>query len=103
VWAAMAMLTVELFVITAIGFACSSFLGQTVSAVVTVGLYLAGHLSGDLYRFATKAGGVVASVGHAVYYALPNLDPLLDLVAVPLPIREHAQHQYVKVHSVTLT
>lgn len=76
VWAAVAMLTVELFVVTAIGFACSTFLGQTVSAVVTVGIYLAGHLGGDLYRFATKAGGLVGWVGRAVYYLLPNLDRL---------------------------
>ena len=89
VWAAMAMLTVELFVVTAIGFACSSFMGQTVSAVVTVGLYLAGHLSGDLYRFASKAGGMVASAGHAIYYLLPNLDrlnyrPLATYEVVPV-------------------
>ena len=76
VWASLGMLAVELFVVTAIGFLCSSFLGQTVSAVVTVGLYFAGHLSGDLYRFATKAGGFMSTLGHAVYFALPNLDRL---------------------------
>lgn len=76
VWAALGMLVIELFLVTTIGFLCSSFLGQTVSAVVTVGLYFAGHLSGDLYRFATKAGGMVSSVGHLVYFALPNLDRL---------------------------
>ena len=76
VWAALGMLVVELFVVTTIGFLCSSFLGQTVSAVVTVGLYFAGHLSGDLYRFAQKAGGVAGTVGRAIYFALPNLDRL---------------------------
>jgi len=76
VWAALAMLLVELFVVTGIGFLCSSFLGQTVSAVVTVGLYLAGHLSGDLYRFARKAGTVGKALGETIYYVLPNLDRL---------------------------
>jgi len=74
VWAALGMLAVELFVVTGIGFLCSSFLGQTVSAVVTVGLYLAGHLSGDLYRFARKAGALASTVGRGLYYVLPNLD-----------------------------
>lgn len=76
VWAALGMLLVELFVVTGIGFLCSSFLGQTVSAVVTVGLYLAGHLSGDLYRFARKAGALGSAIGRALYYLLPNLDRL---------------------------
>src|ERR1039457_4276672 len=31
------------------------------------------------------------------------LDTLLDLIAVPLPLREHPQRQYVEVHGVTLT
>jgi ABC-type transport system involved in multi-copper enzyme maturation permease subunit len=76
VWAALGMLVVELFVVTTIGFFCSSFLGQTVSAVVTVGLYFAGHLSGDLYRFGQKAGGLASTFGRATYFALPNLDRL---------------------------
>lgn len=76
VWTALGMLLVELFVVTGIGFLCSSFLGQTVSAVVTVGLYLAGHLSGDIYRLAQKSGPAGSTIGRGIYYLLPNLDRL---------------------------
>src|SRR5215831_2926111 len=45
-------------------------------------------------------------VEHIVVDRPPSddaLDLLLDLIAVPLPAREHVQHQYVKVHGVKLT
>lgn len=75
--AAMALLFVELMVISAIGFALSSFASQAVSAMVTTALFFAGHLSADLYNSAVRSENVaVRWLGKAVYYALPNLERL---------------------------
>jgi Cu-processing system permease protein len=42
------MLWFELWVLSGVGFLMSSFSSQMVSAFVTVGVYFAGHLSGDI-------------------------------------------------------
>jgi len=73
---ALAMLVVELFVVTAFGFLYSSFLGQTVSAIATVGTYFAGQFSPELYRFAMKQEGPRRVLGRALYYLVPALDRL---------------------------
>ncbi len=49
------MLMVELTVISCVGFLMSSFASQTVSAIVTVGVFFLGHLTGDLYALAEKS------------------------------------------------
>lgn len=70
-----AMLLIELTVICSVGFLMSSFAGHVVSAVVTVGVYFAGHLSADVYSFSARSeSALVVAVGKAVYYLLPNLD-----------------------------
>lgn len=70
-------LWVELLVLTSAGVLMSSFAGSTVSAVTTVGLYLAGHLAPDLYNLSGKSdGGALRTVGRFIYYLLPNLDRL---------------------------
>lgn len=74
---AIAMLWVELCVLTCIGFALSSVAGQMVSALVTVGVYFAGHLAPDIYNLALKAKTpFFQAAGVATYYVLPNLDRL---------------------------
>ncbi len=74
---AIGVLWVELLVLSAIGFLMSSFSGPIVSAVVTTGLYFAGHLSADIYQLSerTKSANLKA-IGKAVYYLLPNLSRL---------------------------
>ncbi len=73
--AAITGLLVELLVITSFGFLFSSFSGPIVSAMIMVGLYFAGHLSGDIYALAARSeSGFIRLVGKAVYYALPNLE-----------------------------
>jgi ABC-type transport system involved in multi-copper enzyme maturation permease subunit len=70
-------LWLELFLLSSLGLFMSSFAGQITSAVVTLALYLAGHLSADLYRLAVKADSDgVQLLGKAAYYALPNLEKL---------------------------
>jgi Cu-processing system permease protein len=74
---ALLMLWFELWVLSSVGFLMSSFASQTVSAFVTVSLYLAGHLSGDIYKLASKSeSGLLQQVGRAAYYLLPDLERL---------------------------
>jgi Cu-processing system permease protein len=74
---AVAMLLVELMVVSSVGFLMSSFAGQTVSGIVTTGLYFAGHLSQDLYEVSSNAKIPALQVlGKVSYYLLPNLDRL---------------------------
>lgn len=68
------MLWVELLVISSVGFALSSFASQLVSAVVTTGVYFAGHLSADIYTLAARSNSTLIQwVGKGIYYVLPNL------------------------------
>ncbi|MBR2979205.1 MAG: ABC transporter permease [Myxococcaceae bacterium] len=74
---AIAALYVELAVLSSVGFAMSSFAGPIVSAMVTAGVYLAGHLSGDIYRLGESAqSAFLTAIAKGVYYLLPNLDRL---------------------------
>lgn len=74
---AVAMLWVELLVISSVGFLMSSFAGQIVAAVVTTGIYFAGHLSADIYTLAQRSESVWLRVlGKVTYYLMPNLDRL---------------------------
>ena len=75
--AAMAMLFVELVVLTSFGALMSTFAGPIVSAVVVAGVYFAGHASRDLYIRAQRSGSALLRVlGKGAYYLLPNLDRL---------------------------
>jgi len=72
---ALGMLWVELLVLSSFGFLMASFSGQVVSAVVTAGVYLAGHLSGDIYALAQRSKTPALKLfGQLVYYVLPNLE-----------------------------
>ncbi|WP_395851361.1 ABC transporter permease [Cystobacter fuscus] len=73
--AAVGMLWFELWVLSGVGFLMSSFSQhQTVSAFVTVSIYVAGNLSSDIYSLARKSkSDALQALGEAVYYVLPNL------------------------------
>jgi Cu-processing system permease protein len=67
----------ELIVLTCLGFFFGSFTSQFTAAIVVTGLYIIGHLSGDLYRFASRSESELIQIaGKAAYYVLPNLDRL---------------------------
>ncbi len=71
------MLWFELMVLASIGFVMSSFSGQMVSAVVTTGVYIAGHLSNDIYALSTRSKLPAArTLGKVVYYLMPDLERL---------------------------
>jgi ABC-type transport system involved in multi-copper enzyme maturation permease subunit len=74
---AIVMLWFELWVLSGVGFLMSSFSSQAVSAFVTVSVYFAGHLAGDIYKLAEKSeSGLIQKVGRAAYYLLPDLERL---------------------------
>lgn len=76
-WVAITGLFFELLLLTSLGFLLSSFASQIVSALTVAALYVIGHLSGDLYRFANRSPvEVVRWLGKGLYYLLPNLDRL---------------------------
>lgn len=73
--AAVGGLWFELFLLTSLGLLLSSFAGQITSGVVALAVYLAGHLSADLYRLGTRSDSAgVQILGKAAYYLLPNLE-----------------------------
>lgn len=83
--AAMGMLWFEVVVISSVGFAMSANSSQVVSAVVTTGVYFAGHLAPDIYNLASKSHSIlVRAAGKTAYYLLPNLERL--------NLREQAAH-----------
>lgn len=70
-------LYVELLVLSSVGFALSSFAGSIVSAMVTVGVFFAGHLAGDIYRLGSRSqSAFIEGLSKAAYYVMPNLDRL---------------------------
>ncbi len=74
---AIGVLWVELFLLSSFGFVMSSFSSQIVSAVVTTGVYFAGHLASDIYNISSKSKSEVARLlGKVTYYILPNLSRL---------------------------
>lgn len=67
----------ELLLITALALLFSTFSSPTLSAVFTLCLFVAGHLSADLRRFATRFGGAVTKLAaETLYFLLPNLSRL---------------------------
>lgn len=67
----------EAVLMSCVGFAVASRSSQFVTAIITTGLFFIGHLSTDLYRYASKAEAMLGKViGLTLYYALPNLERL---------------------------
>lgn len=83
--AAIYLIYVEMAVVVAAALLFSAFSTPVLSALFTLGLYVAGHLSGDIVEhlaFAAKHAGRLPSgmgweglekAARAVYYAIPNL------------------------------
>lgn len=74
---AIGVLWFELLLLSSFGFLMSSFSSQIVSAVVTTGIYFAGHLANDIYAIASRSkSGFIQVAGKVTYYLLPNLSRL---------------------------
>jgi hypothetical protein len=95
--AAIALILVELMLVTAIALFFSTFSTPFLSAVLTLGLWVIGHFNSDLRNF----GNVVTSrpaawLGRGLYYVLPNFDAF-DIKA------QVVQGQHVSASGVALS
>jgi Cu-processing system permease protein len=66
----------ELMIVTAVALFFSTFSSPLLSALLTLGLWVAGHFNADLRNFAAVVDQPVAvTLARALYYVLPNLAP----------------------------
>lgn len=83
------LIFVELLVMTAIAIFFSTFSSTTLSAILSLGLYIIGHLTADLKSLAEKSeSGVTSWIMSALYYLFPNLEALniKGQAAVGIPV-----------------
>ena len=87
---AVAMIFLQLAIVTAIALFFSTFSSPMLAAALTFGLYVVGHFNADLKNFETVVESKpVVYIARALYYLLPNLSPLdiknevVHAVAVP--------------------
>lgn len=74
---AVELIFVELLVVTALALFFSAFSSAMVSATLTVGLYVIGHLTQDLKGIAEKSENEFATtLLTGIYYLVPNLEKL---------------------------
>lgn len=74
---AVALIFVEILMVTAIALFFSTFTSTTLSAIFTLGLYVIGHLTTDLRSMvANSESGAVKGVVDLLYYLCPNLEML---------------------------
>jgi ABC-type transport system involved in multi-copper enzyme maturation permease subunit len=67
----------ELVLVTAIAMVFSAFSSPALSAIFTLCLFVAGHLSADLRLFAARFGGAATKLlAETLYFLLPNLSRL---------------------------
>jgi ABC-type transport system involved in multi-copper enzyme maturation permease subunit len=88
---AVALIMLELMLVTAIALFFSTFSSPFLSAMMTLAVWVIGHFNADLRDYgATIASPVAASIARGVYYVVPNFaafDVKLQVVhaqAVPL-------------------
>ena len=87
---AVAMIFLQLMIVTAVALLFSTFSTPMLSAALTLGLYVAGHFNGDLRHFETVVTSRPAIwLARALYFLLPNLAPLdvkaQAVHALPIP------------------
>jgi Cu-processing system permease protein len=74
---AVELIFVELLLVTALALFFSTFSSSTLSAIMTLGLYVIGHLTTDLKGIAEKSHSeIVKAVTTVLYYVCPNLEAL---------------------------
>lgn len=74
---AVELIFIELLLVTALALFFSTFSSSILSAIMTLGLYVIGHLTTDLKSIAVKSHSeAVKSVMTAIYYLCPNLEML---------------------------
>lgn len=90
---AILLIVAELAVVTAVALLLSTFSSPLLSALLTLGLWVAGHFNGDLRRFEQVVDQpVVAWLARGVYYLLPNLAPFNVRAEVVYGVPVSASH-----------
>ena len=89
---AVALIFVELMLVTAVALFFSTFSSPILSAAFTFGLYIVGHFSADLRNFQQVVDSPgAAQIARGLYWVLPNLaqfDVKADIVhGVPVSLR----------------
>lgn len=73
---AVVLILAELALVTAVALFFSTFSSALLSALLTLGLWVAGHFNADLRNFETVVDSQpVAWMARTLYYVLPNLAP----------------------------
>ena len=88
-YAAVGGLAAELVVLAALGALLSSVSGIMLASLASVGIYLIGHGSSDLWELATRSKSpVMQTVGKGLYWVLPQLSRLdyKPLATYALPV-----------------
>jgi ABC-type transport system involved in multi-copper enzyme maturation permease subunit len=74
---AIELIFVELLLVTALALFFSTFSSSTLSAIMTLGVYVIGHVTTDLRALAEKSHSeTMKSVMMGLYYVCPNLEAL---------------------------
>jgi len=74
---AVALIFVEILVVTAVALVFSTFSSTTLSAILTLGMYVIGHLTADIRSLASNSESVAAkALVNVFYYLVPNLEML---------------------------
>ncbi len=72
---AVQLIVVEAFLVTAIALFFSTFSSATLSAILTLGFYVIGHLTTDMKAIAQKGKAeAIKGIMNTLYYACPNLE-----------------------------
>jgi ABC-type transport system involved in multi-copper enzyme maturation permease subunit len=74
---AIELIFIELLLVTAMALCFSTFSSSTLSAIMTIGLYVTGHLTADMKGIAEKSQNeMVKTLMTGLYYVCPNLEAL---------------------------
>jgi ABC-type transport system involved in multi-copper enzyme maturation permease subunit len=71
------LLYVEMLLLTGAALLFSSYASSIVASICTVGIWVIGHLAGDIEFFGSRAeSGAVRLMAKGLYYLVPNLEVL---------------------------
>lgn len=77
IFQAIELIFVELLLVTALALFFSTFSSSTLSATMTIGVYVIGHLTTDMKGIADKShSAAIKAVMTGLYYLFPNLESL---------------------------
>ena len=77
IFQAVGLIFMELLIVTAIALFFSTFSSSTLSAILTLGIYVIGHLTTDLKSVAGKSASETSrAIMNGLYFLCPNLEAL---------------------------